>query len=131
MLTLVQDKNSVKENKNNTNSIDTIINDSFIELCEIIKAYLSHSDIKSLKDVTNSCKYINYHIRKDPIIKQKYYDKNGTFNDLMICFPYDDEIKNNSCISKMKYIEDIAFDEMHKLYELYENYEAFCYERNI
>ncbi|GAB69688.1 hypothetical protein PCYB_004370, partial [Plasmodium cynomolgi strain B] len=119
----------VDKNNDIINSIDSKIKVSFIYLCAMVKDYLSHSVIKRLRDVTNTCKYINYHIRKE-LINHKYSDKNGTFNKLKEYILFGDENKDKSCISKMEYIDDLSFNKMNDLYGLYDAYDAFCDERN-
>ncbi|GAB70073.1 hypothetical protein PCYB_008220 [Plasmodium cynomolgi strain B] len=124
---------SKKESVNKDNiiikSIHSKFRDRFIKLCATIKDYLSHSDIKHLSDITNTCKYINYHIRSD-IKNHMYYDINDNSNNFKRYFQFDDEFKNNSCISKINYIDDITFNKMNKLYDLYDAYAAYCDYRN-
>ncbi|KMZ90591.1 hypothetical protein PVMG_05738, partial [Plasmodium vivax Mauritania I] len=121
---------SVNEDNIIIKSIHTKIKDRFIKLCAAIKDYLSHSDIKPLNGVTKTCNYINFYLRTE-LKDQKYYDKNDTFDNIKIFFQFDDKIKNNSCISNMKYIDDLIFNKMKKLYKLYDAYEAFCEQIDI
>ncbi|CAI7718345.1 Plasmodium vivax Vir protein, putative [Plasmodium vivax] len=115
------DIKSVDTNNEIISSIPKNIKDRFISLCATIKDYVSHSDIIRLSDVTNPCNYINFYLKIE-LKYQKYSDKKDTFNNIKKYIQFVD--KNNTCISKMIYIDDVIFNKMKKLYSLYDNYEA-------
>ncbi|KMZ76725.1 hypothetical protein PVIIG_05898 [Plasmodium vivax India VII] len=119
---------SVNEDNIIIKSIHTKIKKNFIILCANLKDYLLHSDIKRLSDVRNPCNYFNYHL-KTQLKKVTFYDINDTFNNIKTYFKLDNEIKNNSCITKMNYIDNVTFNKMKKLYDLYDAYEAFYNQR--
>ncbi|GAB70028.1 hypothetical protein PCYB_007770, partial [Plasmodium cynomolgi strain B] len=123
-----QDISSVNTDNAIIKSIDSNIKISFINLCATIKDYLLRSRINPLSGVTNPCNYINYYLRKE-LRKSDYSDKDGTFNNFKEYFKLDDEIKNNSCISQMEYIDNVTFEKMNKLYGLYDAYKNFCYNK--
>ncbi|CAI7724322.1 Plasmodium vivax Vir protein, putative [Plasmodium vivax] len=109
-------------------SIHSNIKDRFIKICATIKDYLSHSDINPLSDIKNPCNYINYYLRME-LKDQIYYDKNDTFKNIKTYIQFGDKNKNNSCISKMEYIDNVTYNKMKKLYNLYDAYEAFLEQR--
>ncbi|KMZ88480.1 hypothetical protein PVBG_05438, partial [Plasmodium vivax Brazil I] len=72
----------------------------------------------------NRCAYINY-IINDEIQKSLYKAKSYTFEMFKGYIKSDAYLKDNTCASMFMYIENKIYNNMEKLYDLYNTYEIF------
>ncbi|KMZ76846.1 hypothetical protein PVIIG_05672 [Plasmodium vivax India VII] len=118
------DKYGVDKNHIIFNAIYSNIKDVFIAKCTKIKGYLTHFYTKDNHKENNRCSYINYFIN-DEVRKHIYRSKSNTFELFINYIKSDSYLKNNTCISNIKYLENKIYNNMKKLYDLYDKYEAF------
>ncbi|KMZ89795.1 hypothetical protein PVMG_06063 [Plasmodium vivax Mauritania I] len=91
-----------------------------------IKGYLKHFDAKDIHKSNNRCAFM-YYILNDEIRRTIYKAKSYTFEMFINYIKSDAELKNNTCFSNIMYLEKNIYDNMKKLYDLYNKYE-FIYE---
>ncbi|VUZ99945.1 PIR protein [Plasmodium vivax] len=99
-----------------------------IRVSKKIKGYLKHFVTKDIHKSNNRCAYINY-ILNDEIQGLIYKAKSYTFEMFINYIKSDAELKNNTCFSNIMYLEKNIYDNMKKLYDLYNKYEVI-YENN-
>ncbi|SBS99427.1 PIR Superfamily Protein [Plasmodium ovale curtisi] len=106
--------NVVKKSIKNGNEI--------IKYCIKLKKYLKHCNSNNLCDDSKCCGYINYWLNYnmrgiDPNLEKSTFDIYDNF------MKDDAELKElKLCTSKISYIENEIFNEMKKLYDLYDTY---------
>ncbi|KMZ77112.1 hypothetical protein PVIIG_05615 [Plasmodium vivax India VII] len=101
------------------------LNEHVIHISNKIKGYLKHFDTEDKHKINNRCAYINYKLNFE-IQKPRYRAKSYTF-DMIKKYIMSDDYINNTCASNIMYLEENIYNNMKKLYDLYDNYE-FIYE---
>lgn len=97
----------------------------FVTPCYKFLKYIDHiKDTPTEPNVTESCQYLNYmlideiiRIKKSHIEQEKYKEFLETYKTH---FP-----DMNTCINHMKYIDNRIFEDVKKIFELYNNFHKF------
>ncbi|KMZ98990.1 hypothetical protein PVNG_03829 [Plasmodium vivax North Korean] len=133
-MTVELNRTSSKENVDTCNDIVTTFTEgrsNIIEHFKLIKKYFKHYNTNGTHDNSKWCLYINFWLNNKIRTEEKQLNKN-TFHLYQKFINCDDEIK---IITKCKssdiyYFDEKIFDQVKKIYDLYDDYMVFDAYKN-